>query len=256
MMNQNPVIVIFGLPRSGTTWLGQILNSHPLVLYRYQPLFSYEFKDYLDEDFSLNQLESFHYNLQHAKSEFVCPNHTFSKENPEFLVYKNVRYHHLAKRMLELGQVKIIFLSRDPVQVLNSWYNAPKEFSPDWEIEKEWLHATSKNQNRSEEFFGFDGWRRAEKIHRENAILFPNKVRIVEYENLIQDDSNEIHQLLNWIGLRNHKQVDDFLKDSKERHDGGVYSVFKMPAKMTLPISIQEQIKAHTKKIEYVPYHR
>src|SRR5690606_40577357 len=38
------VIAIHGAPRSGTSWLGQVFNSHPQVQYRYQPLFSYAFK--------------------------------------------------------------------------------------------------------------------------------------------------------------------------------------------------------------------
>ena len=39
-------LALFGCPRSGTSWLGQIFNSAPDVAYRYQPLFSYEFKDW------------------------------------------------------------------------------------------------------------------------------------------------------------------------------------------------------------------
>ena len=34
-------VAIFGVPRSGTSWLGQIFNSSPMVAYRFQPLFSY-----------------------------------------------------------------------------------------------------------------------------------------------------------------------------------------------------------------------
>lgn len=30
-------ILLFGMPRSGTTWLGKIFDSHPLVLYRHEP---------------------------------------------------------------------------------------------------------------------------------------------------------------------------------------------------------------------------
>lgn len=34
---RRPPIFIFGLPRSGTSWVGKILDSHPLVLYRHEP---------------------------------------------------------------------------------------------------------------------------------------------------------------------------------------------------------------------------
>jgi hypothetical protein len=32
-----PPILLFGLPRSGTTWVGKILDSHPQTLYRHEP---------------------------------------------------------------------------------------------------------------------------------------------------------------------------------------------------------------------------
>lgn len=32
-----PPILLFGLPRSGTTWAGKILDSHPQTLYRHEP---------------------------------------------------------------------------------------------------------------------------------------------------------------------------------------------------------------------------
>ena len=36
-MNTHPLILISGLPRSGTTWLGKLFDSHPRVLYRHEP---------------------------------------------------------------------------------------------------------------------------------------------------------------------------------------------------------------------------
>lgn len=37
MSNRVPLILVFGLPRSGTTWLGKIFDSHPGTLYRHEP---------------------------------------------------------------------------------------------------------------------------------------------------------------------------------------------------------------------------
>ena len=64
-------VAIFGVPRSGTSWLGQIMNSSPNVAYRYQPLFSYAFKDYLDEQSSAEDIQHFHEELLTTEDEFV-----------------------------------------------------------------------------------------------------------------------------------------------------------------------------------------
>jgi hypothetical protein len=36
-ISPSPLILISGLPRSGTTWLGKLFDSHPSVLYRHEP---------------------------------------------------------------------------------------------------------------------------------------------------------------------------------------------------------------------------
>lgn len=33
----NPCILVFGMPRSGTTWIGKLFDSHPATLYRHEP---------------------------------------------------------------------------------------------------------------------------------------------------------------------------------------------------------------------------
>ena len=36
-MSAQAPLLLFGMPRSGTTWLGKIFDSHPRVLYRHEP---------------------------------------------------------------------------------------------------------------------------------------------------------------------------------------------------------------------------
>ena len=91
-------IAIFGAPRSGTTWLGQIFNSSVNTLYRYQPLFSYEFKNRLDENSSKHDINKFHSDLINSKSNFVLT-------NLEFKIYAS--YLDLS---LELLQMKNVYL--------------------------------------------------------------------------------------------------------------------------------------------------
>ena len=33
----NKFVLIFGMPRSGTTWVGKIFDSHPEVMYLHEP---------------------------------------------------------------------------------------------------------------------------------------------------------------------------------------------------------------------------
>jgi len=35
--NAPKVLLVFGMPRSGTTWIGKIFDSHPLTLYKHEP---------------------------------------------------------------------------------------------------------------------------------------------------------------------------------------------------------------------------
>ncbi|MDH5934310.1 hypothetical protein, partial [Vibrio splendidus] len=56
-------VAIHSVPRSGSSWLGEIINSSPQVNYSFQPLFSYEFKSYLNENSSLENINNFFYNL-------------------------------------------------------------------------------------------------------------------------------------------------------------------------------------------------
>lgn len=33
----NKILLIFGIPRSGTTWLGKLFDSHPDIVYLHEP---------------------------------------------------------------------------------------------------------------------------------------------------------------------------------------------------------------------------
>ena len=93
-------IAIFGAPRSGTSWLGQIFNSSPNVAYRYQPIFAYSFDGMLNEDCTFEEIRSFHHDLLRTKDPFVLQKQNISGRNTprfkkaaiKFLVWKEVRY--------------------------------------------------------------------------------------------------------------------------------------------------------------------
>lgn len=45
MISLNNVIYVAGVARSGTSWIAQILNSHPDVCFRFQPFLLMNSKD-------------------------------------------------------------------------------------------------------------------------------------------------------------------------------------------------------------------
>ena len=64
-------ISIHSVPRSGSSWLGQILNSSEKVCFRFQPLFSYAFKDYLSEKSSKKDIVSFFEKIAQSDDDFL-----------------------------------------------------------------------------------------------------------------------------------------------------------------------------------------
>ena len=65
-------IALHAVPRSGSTWLGEILNSNPFVKYCFQPLFSYKYKNFLSENSSTEDIIKFFNLIKITNDEFVC----------------------------------------------------------------------------------------------------------------------------------------------------------------------------------------
>ena len=67
-MQQNldavPPILLFGMPRSGTTWIGKIFDSHPETLYRHEPD-SWGRLNFLPHMPSLDQTEDYVSDIRH-----------------------------------------------------------------------------------------------------------------------------------------------------------------------------------------------
>lgn len=231
-------IAIHSAPRSGSTWLGAIFDSHPEVAYRFQPLFSYEFKGRLNENSSKLEVLNFFNEIGSSEDEFinqikgkkegVIPN--FLKEKPTHIVYKEVRYHHILKNMLESdNDLKIVGMIRNPLSVLNSWFRAPKEFRADlaWDIQKEWRFAQLKNIDKIEEFNGYEKWKEVTLLFETLERDYKNQFIIVSYENLVENTLEEVGRLFNFTGLELKDQTREFITNEGNRNDSNAYSVFK-----------------------------
>jgi hypothetical protein len=230
-------IGIHGVPRSGTTWLGQLINSSPNVKYKYQPLFSYELKGFLNENATNEEINDFFIKLQNTESNFldqidgiqkgIIP--TFQKDTISHIVYKEVRYHHIIQNMLEQdSELKIIGIIRSPLASISSWLRSPKEFRKDlgWDEMEEWRNANKKNEQKPEEFYGFEKWKEAALLFESLQQTYPDRFYLISYNDLLSDTENEIKKLFSFSELAMNNQTIDFIKQSRSQNIVDTYSVF------------------------------
>ena len=231
-------IAIHGVPRSGTSWVGEILNSSPVTIYKYQPLFSYAFKNFLNPDSSSDDVHRFFRLLaeksngfldqEEARLEGVLP--AFSKRSPTHVVYKEVRYHHILGNLLQKApEFRLVAVIRNPLSVISSWVSAPREFRKDqgWIVAQEWKFAARKNRGRPEEFFGLEKWKEATQLFLNLERRFPDKVYILLYEALVQSPEIEVYNLFRFCNLKVSNQTKKFLTESTGMEVPGTYSVYR-----------------------------
>lgn len=229
-------VAIFGAPRSGTSWLGQMFNSSPLVAYRFQPLFSYAFKGRLRKGASQSEIKQFYEELFKTTDDFILQTENvsgrkeelhFYKEHPSHLVWKEVRYHYVIEGLLTNSDTKIIGIIRHPCAVINSWLNAPKEFKTEWNPVEEWRFANKKNGNRKEEYNGYEKWKELAFLYMALQERFPQQFNIVVYEDLNLHTEMRLKELYAFCNLPWHLQTAQFIEYSKSKENGDPYSVFK-----------------------------
>lgn len=229
-------IALFGAPRSGTSWLGQLFNSSPNVAYRFQPLFSYAFKGRLTEHSTPDEIQSFHNDLLDTDDDFVLQRRNisgkdeglrFKKEEITHLVWKEVRYHHIIENLLSTTDTKVIGIVRHPCAVINSWLNAPKEFDPQWDPLEEWRFAKKKNADKREEYNGYEKWKEVAFLYKMIGERYPHRCRIVTYEQLNGRTHETIQELFDFCAIPRNEQTELFIKESKSRNDTDPYGVFK-----------------------------
>lgn len=232
-------IAIHSVPRSGSTWLGQIFNSCLNVKYAYQPLFSYAFKSYLNENSSLDDINSFFEHLKNSNDSFINQKEeeekgiipTFKKNDfIDTVVYKEVRYHYIIENLLKKDkEIKIIGLIRNPFAVINSWLLAPKEFRAElgWNELEEWNFANKKNLKGREEYNGFQKWKEITILFDQLEKQYPNNFKVVLYDDLVSDVNTTVKELFRFCELELTEQTEAFLKPKIKRNDVDRYSVFK-----------------------------
>lgn len=263
------VAALYGVPRSGTSWLGQILDSCPDVAYRYQPLFSYRFKNRITTEHTKEEIERFFQEL-YEENEDAFLNQTQQRENglypcfqkksprPSVLAYKEVRYLYTIPLLLEKfskENVKIIGIVRNPYDVLESWMNAPSEFKPEWDIFEEWDFAVRKNEYRPENYYGYYRWKEYVKMNADMQRKYPDAFLGVRYEDLEDNAQDICKKIFSFLHMPFDAQTRDFIQESQSRTNENAYSVYREKKKgrirkRYLPEEIKEKISRDLKEFD------
>ena len=260
------IIGLYGVPRSGTSWLGQIFDSCEELTFKFQPLFSYAFKNRIHPNSSRDDMEQFFDELICREDSFL--DQTENREKgiyPSFqkkdicktqLAYKEANYLYSIPLLLNsIERIKMIAIVRNPYEVMESWVNAPSEFKPEWDIFEEWEFAPKKNAFCVENFFGYYKWKEALLLFCEMEKQFPNNFKIIQYEELRENALEVVEEMYVFCGLRIGEQTRNFVKESQTSTVNSVYSVFRKkgdrPSRnMYLPNEIKAYIKEDLKSFK------
>lgn len=235
-MGPEKIILINGAPRSGTSFLGQIIDSSKEVRYKYQPFFSESFRQKIGEYSSADEILEVIHQIYHFEDDFldrkfqkeqgIYP--VFKKENPKSLAIKHVRYHFLLPLILkDFSEIKLVAIIRNPLSQLFSWRNAPKEFLAGWDFIEEWEFAPKYNRFRPHEYYGYNRWKEITALFHYLKGLYPDRVKILQYESLVNNIDYEVREVFEFLDLKLEKQTLNFIEASQSKFDADPYSVFK-----------------------------
>lgn len=234
-------IWLSSMPRSGSTWLSQIFASAPKARVKFCPLFSYDFKNSMDEKSTSEDWAKLFRDVFHTQSEYLdqeylrkqglVPHFKAKAENPSHMVIKSTRFHNLVPRILELHRsIRFIHLVRDPRACIYSWLSNPYEFPEGADPMIEWRSGACRTTGPGE-FWGFDAWKQVNEQAVALAEQYGDRFLIVKYEDLTIDPVTETQKMFAFCGLPWDHQTEAFLVASQSRHEENKRSVFKDPRK-------------------------
>ena len=173
------------------------------------------------------------------------------------VIYKEVRYHHILENLLRVDEdLKLILLIRDPVEVINSWINAPKEFDSNWDIDKQLISAKDKNLGRKENFYGLDAWVQTTRLFEHLAKSYKKRVVLINYSTLKCRLMQTVENIFKFCNLELTNSTYSFLNESLEKKVSDPYSVFRggKKSQITLDNKLINKITKYVSDAELLHY--
>jgi hypothetical protein len=249
------IIAIHSVPRSGSSWLYSIFNSHQNTICSYQPLFSYAFKNRVNASSSKNDFSDFFQDIYESSdpfcnmtSNFHSNNNssplpdTIQKNNPTHLVFKHVTHHTILHPLLDyFPNFHLVALERDLQDAINSQCNATRENLKDWK------YGTDKNTS-DELYFGVHKWLEVNKLFHHLHSLYSDRVHLVKYETLKQSPHDITNNLFNVCHLSPSTTVNSFISKSIATNDTYDYSVFRNHSQMKQTYNFELDSYIHSLK--------
>lgn len=264
--NEETNILILAHGRSGSSFLGQIFNSHPDVFYVYEPLITFQLTTMRDSKLYENstmrllrdifnckfkqqtEFLSFMSHMplnrfsSHALTTPYCKNITDARDNRTFLhckeldplitslscaLHKHVAVKVLTHRLLPFLEVdrlaslfnssklKIIHLMRDPRAVIASMDRVG------WTLNNSAVNVASKNfplfSTLAQKFCS--GMIQSLSFALSAEAKFPDRYKLVRYEDLVRSPLNISHGLFDFAGILISAKVKDYLVNSSSSYD-------------------------------------
>jgi len=231
------IIVIAGVARSGTSWIAQIIDSSPDVTFRFQPLFSYTFKNAVTEDSTREEYLNFFNRIYNSSDDFLLQTDkrksklypVFQKNSaPRRLAFKENGHQYVLPKMLQYFEnLQLVGIVRHPCGTLNSWLQNPKEFPPDADPRREWRFGSCKNQGKAENFFGYYKWKEVANLYLDLKDKYPHKFFIAKYDEIVNNPVDLAKSIFDFLNLEFSEQTRSFLETSHSTHRDNPYAVFK-----------------------------
>ncbi|MBC08117.1 aminotransferase class I/II-fold pyridoxal phosphate-dependent enzyme [Thalassospira sp.] len=243
-MSKRAVIWLSSMPRSGSNWVSQILASHSDIRLKFCPLFSYEFKnacginstgdDWQKLFEAVYEREGAYLDQHYLRDEGLLPSFKNKADAPSLLCIKSTRYHDLTRSIVEkCDNVKFVALVRNPVATIHSWIQNPKEFPATADPMQEWRTGACRKFEDGNpitgEFWGFDDWKQITTEQIQLAEEYPDRVRILRYEDLVEQGQPVLEDLFDWLGLSLTEATLEFFKSSQSKTIDNVRAVYKKP---------------------------